>query len=119
MKKFGFEPGPLVVAFVVGSLMETSMRQSLRIFGDDPTGFVTRPISGGIIAVIVLLVVLLPLAKILIARRDRGRAAAGEQPSVADALVGVGVPGGEDDAAVRRRAQVVPPGGGRGEEDGR
>jgi putative tricarboxylic transport membrane protein len=119
MKKFGFEPGPLVLAFVLGSLMETSVRQSLRIFGGDPTGFVTRPISGGIIAVIVLLVVLLPLAKIIIARRDRGRAAAGEQPGVADALVGVGVPGGEDDGAVRRRAEDVPPGGGRGEEEGR
>jgi putative tricarboxylic transport membrane protein len=116
MKKFGFEPGPLVLAFVLGSLMETSVRQSLRIFGGDPTGFVTRPIAGGIIAVIVLLVVLLPLAKILIARRDRGRAAAGQQPRVADALVGVGVPGGEDDGAVRRRVEDVPPGGGRGEE---
>jgi len=119
MKKFGFEPGPLVLAFVLGSLMETSVRQSLRIFGGDPTGFLTRPISGGIIAVIVLLVVLLPLAKVLVARRARGRAASGEQPTVADALVGVGVPDGEHDGAVRRRAEDMPPGGGRGEEEGR
>jgi putative tricarboxylic transport membrane protein len=36
MKKFGFEPGPLVLAFVLGSLMEPSVRQSLRISGGDP-----------------------------------------------------------------------------------
>ncbi|MCO1653787.1 tripartite tricarboxylate transporter permease [Pseudonocardia humida] len=74
MKKSGFEPGPLVLAFVLGSLMETSVRQSLRIFGGDPTGFLTRPVSGGLLALTVALVVLLPLGKVLLARR---RAAAG------------------------------------------
>jgi putative tricarboxylic transport membrane protein len=69
MKKFGFEPGPMVLAFVLGSLMETSVRQSLLIFGGDPSGFVTRPISGGIIALIVLVAVLFPVGKLLLARR--------------------------------------------------
>jgi putative tricarboxylic transport membrane protein len=84
MKKFGFEPGPMVLAFVLGSLMETSVRQSLLIFGGDPAGFVTRPISGGIIALIVLVAVLLPLAKLFLARRR-------------PALVGAGRPVGHDE----------------------
>jgi putative tricarboxylic transport membrane protein len=63
MKKFGFEPGPLVLAFVLGSLVETSFRQSLRIFDGDLTGFATRPISGSLIGVFVIVVVLLPLVR--------------------------------------------------------
>jgi putative tricarboxylic transport membrane protein len=69
MKKFGFEPGPLVLAFVLGSLMETAVRQSLRIFGGDVTGFVMRPISGTIIGVIILLTVAIPIAKVMLRKR--------------------------------------------------
>ena len=43
MKKFGFEPGPLVLAFVLGSILESSLRRSLILFEGDPTGFFTRP----------------------------------------------------------------------------
>ena len=35
MKKFGFDPGPLVLAFVLGSLLEKSLRRSLMIFDGD------------------------------------------------------------------------------------
>ena len=69
MKKFGFDPGPMVLAFVLGTLIESSARQSLLIFGGDPTGFVSRPISGTILAAI-LAVVLFPLVrKVIRARR--------------------------------------------------
>ncbi|MEV0622722.1 tripartite tricarboxylate transporter permease [Nonomuraea sp. NPDC050404] len=57
MKKFGFEPGPLVLAFVLGSMIESSARQSLLIFGGDPTGFFTRPISGTIFALVVVVLI--------------------------------------------------------------
>ena len=50
MKKTGFDPGPMVLAFVLGSIVESSTRRSLLIFDGDPTGFVTRPISGAILA---------------------------------------------------------------------
>ena len=71
MKKFGFEPGPLVLAFVLGSLLESSLRRSLLVFDGDPTGFVTRPISGGLLALLVV-VVAVPLARSLLKhRRDR------------------------------------------------
>jgi putative tricarboxylic transport membrane protein len=72
MKKFGFEPGPLVLAFVLGSLIESSARQSLLIFGGDPTGFFTRPISGTVLAMVVLVAVL-PLIRKALRRRTTDR----------------------------------------------
>jgi putative tricarboxylic transport membrane protein len=60
MKKIGLEPGPLVLAFVLGSLLETSFRQSMRIFEGDPTGFVTRPISATLLFVVLLVAVVMP-----------------------------------------------------------
>ncbi|MEB3371472.1 tripartite tricarboxylate transporter permease [Saccharopolyspora mangrovi] len=69
MKKFGFEPGPLVLAFVLGSLLETSLRRSLLLFEGDPTGFATRPISGALLALLVVVVLLPLLQKLLRARR--------------------------------------------------
>jgi putative tricarboxylic transport membrane protein len=78
MKKFGFEPGPLVLAFVLGSLLETSLRRSLLLFGGDPTGFATRPISG-VLLLLLVVVLVAPLARTLLRRhrtrtpvRDRG-----------------------------------------------
>lgn len=68
MKKTGFEPGPLVLAFVLGSLLESSFRRSMLIFDGDPTGFATRPISGTILAFIALVIVL-PLLKLAFRRR--------------------------------------------------
>ena len=60
MKKFGFEPGPLVLAFVLGSLLEENLRRSLLLFGGDPAGFAGRPISSVLLLVFVA-VMLLPL----------------------------------------------------------
>ncbi|TWD75299.1 putative tricarboxylic transport membrane protein [Kribbella amoyensis] len=70
MKKFGFEPGPLVLAFVLGSVMETAVRQSLLIFEGDVTGFVTRPISGTVLAIL-LAVLLLPVVKLVLKKQRR------------------------------------------------
>jgi putative tricarboxylic transport membrane protein len=70
MKKAGFEPGPMVLAFVLGAIVEASTRRSLIIFDGDPTGFFTRPISGTILALFVL-VALAPLLKKLVRRRTR------------------------------------------------
>jgi putative tricarboxylic transport membrane protein len=68
MKKTGFEPGPMVLAFVLGVLLESNTRQSLLLFGGDATGFLTRPISGTILAIFALVVVL-PLLRRLVGRR--------------------------------------------------
>jgi putative tricarboxylic transport membrane protein len=72
MKKLGFDPGPLVLAFVLGSLLEDSLRRSLLIFDGDATGFLTRPISGTLLAAFVI-VAILPGVRALIRRRARSR----------------------------------------------
>lgn len=73
MKKFGFEPGPLVLAFVLGSLLESNVRRSLILFDGNVAGFFTRPISGVLFAVFVAVIVW-PFVKSLIdARRARTR----------------------------------------------
>ncbi|MDF2581358.1 MAG: transporter, partial [Mycobacterium sp.] len=78
MKKAGFDPGPMVLAFVLGTIIEASTRRSLLIFDGDPTGFLTRPISGGILAIFLLLV-LLPVIKYV-----RHKRAADSAPAKAD-----------------------------------
>ncbi|PRX97709.1 tripartite tricarboxylate transporter permease [Allonocardiopsis opalescens] len=70
MKKYGFDPGPLVLAFVLGSLLETSLRQSLLLFGGDVTGFATRPISGTLLALLAA-VILVPVVRGLLRSRRR------------------------------------------------
>jgi putative tricarboxylic transport membrane protein len=72
MKKRGFEPGPLVLAFVLGSLLESSLRRSLLLFDGNPVGFFTRPISGVLLAAF-LLVLVLPPARLALARRRAAR----------------------------------------------
>ncbi|MFC3996641.1 tripartite tricarboxylate transporter permease [Nocardiopsis sediminis] len=69
MKKFGFEPGPLVLAFVLGSLLESSLRRSLLVFDGDPTGFLTRPISGTLFLLLAVVIVV-PIVRSFL-RRDR------------------------------------------------
>jgi putative tricarboxylic transport membrane protein len=70
MKKFHFDPGPLVLAFVLGSLLEDSLRRSLLIFDGNPAGFFTRPISGTLLAFLVLVIFLPPVRAALARRRS-------------------------------------------------
>jgi putative tricarboxylic transport membrane protein len=57
MKKFHYEPAPLILAFVLGPILEKSMRQSLKLSGGDFGIFFSRPISVTLmgLAVLVLL----------------------------------------------------------------
>jgi putative tricarboxylic transport membrane protein len=77
MKKTGFEPGPLVLAFVLGPILERAFRQSMLISGGSLDVFVTRPISGGIFLVMALVVV----AAVVTARRRRLVQRAGNLPA--------------------------------------
>lgn len=45
LKKFDYEPAPLVLAFILGPMFEDSFRQSLIISGGSPMIFLTKPIS--------------------------------------------------------------------------
>ncbi|MET3174632.1 UNVERIFIED_ORG: putative tricarboxylic transport membrane protein [Arthrobacter sp. UYCu721] len=53
LRKAGFEGGPLVLGFVFGSILEPAFRQSLLLSRGDLTIFMTRPISGTLIALAV------------------------------------------------------------------
>jgi putative tricarboxylic transport membrane protein len=55
MKKFRYEGAPLILAYVLGPLMEQALRQSLLISGGSFTIFVTRPISAVTLAIAFLL----------------------------------------------------------------
>nr|WP_269329990.1 tripartite tricarboxylate transporter permease [Kineosporia babensis] len=70
MKKAGFDPGPLVLAFVLGALLEESLRRSLLLFDGDPTGFLTRPISGVLFLALVI-VAFLPAIRSLLSAREK------------------------------------------------
>jgi putative tricarboxylic transport membrane protein len=69
MSKHDFEPAPLVLAFVLGPLIEENLRRAMLIARGDPTVFVTRPISAGLLLVAAVLLVLAVLPMIR-KRRD-------------------------------------------------
>lgn len=54
MRKAGYEPGPLVLAFVLGVILERSFRQSLIMSQRDLAIFVSRPGSLILITVVAL-----------------------------------------------------------------
>jgi putative tricarboxylic transport membrane protein len=60
--KFGFEPAPMLLGFVLGKLMEENLRRALIISRGDMMTFIDRPISAGLLAVaaILLVIALLP-----------------------------------------------------------
>src|SRR5882672_691027 len=62
--KHDFEPAPLVLAFVLGPLMEENLRRAMLIARGDPTVFATRPISAGLLAVAFFLLALAALPMI-------------------------------------------------------
>jgi len=60
MKKLDFPAAPLVLALVLGEMLETALRQSLTMSLGSPSIFLTRPIAAGLLLVSGL-VLLLPL----------------------------------------------------------
>jgi putative tricarboxylic transport membrane protein len=47
LRRSAFEPAPLVLAFVLGPMMEVNLSKALIVFGTgNPLYFFTRPISG-------------------------------------------------------------------------
>jgi putative tricarboxylic transport membrane protein len=62
--KHDFEPAPLVLAFVLGPLMEEHLRRAMLIARGDATVFISRPISAGLLLIAVFLLVLATLPMI-------------------------------------------------------
>jgi putative tricarboxylic transport membrane protein len=56
MRRYGFPTAPVIVGMILGPLAEEQMRRSLAISEGDVTVFMTRPISGAILAITVLIV---------------------------------------------------------------
>ena len=57
MRKLGYEPAPMVLAFVLGPMLENNLRKSLILSGGDLTTFVTRPISAVCLALALVLLI--------------------------------------------------------------
>src|SRR5512136_2607996 len=57
LRKLRFEPGPLVLAFVLGPMIEASMRQSLLMSGGSFLIFLERPISVSLIGIFAVLAI--------------------------------------------------------------
>ena len=59
------EPAPLILAFVLGPLMEENLRRALLISRGDPSVFFTRPISASflIVAIALLAIMVLPAVR--------------------------------------------------------
>ncbi len=63
--KLGCEPQPLLLGFILGPMMEENLRRALLLSRGDWSVFVTRPLSGSLlfVALILLVIVLLPSVK--------------------------------------------------------
>jgi len=57
LRKLEFETVPLLMGFVLGKMLEENLRRALLLSAGDPTVFLTRPISAGILAVAALLLI--------------------------------------------------------------
>jgi len=53
--KLKVEPAPLILAFVLGPLMEENLRQALIVSRGNPVIFIARPISAAFLLVTVVL----------------------------------------------------------------
>lgn len=79
LREAGFPPAPLVLAMVIGPMIETSLRQSLAITGGSLAGIVFRPICLAMYTIAVLAIVVplalrwLPRARMLHNSSPQGR----------------------------------------------
>ncbi len=63
--KLGTEPAPLLLGFILGPMMEEYLRRALLLSRGDWSVFLTRPLSAGLLAaaVLLLVIVLMPAVK--------------------------------------------------------
>lgn len=69
--KFGFEPAPLLLGFVLGKLMEEKLRQAMILARGNVLTFVERPVSGALLLIALLIIV---VAVVPAVRRGREEA---------------------------------------------
>ena len=61
MRRFDFPAAPLIVGLILAPMAEQSMRQALTISMGNWTTFITRPLSGSLLAIATLLLIAPPL----------------------------------------------------------
>jgi putative tricarboxylic transport membrane protein len=69
LRRLNYDLAPLVLALVLGPMIERSFREAMMISQGDLSVFVTRPISGAIRAVGVA-ALLLPVALAMLRKKD-------------------------------------------------
>ena len=82
LRKFSFDPAPLVLGLVIAPIFEQSLRQSLIMSNGDYTIFFMRPISLGLLIVCVILLALSAYAFVLKRRDWRAKLAEAEAGEV-------------------------------------
>jgi len=68
IRKFNFEPAPLVLAMILGPQLEASLRRSLIYSHGDLLVFFERPISAALMA-LALLMLLSPIFRLVLSRK--------------------------------------------------
>jgi hypothetical protein len=68
-KKLAYEPAPLILAFILGPMIENNLRQSLIVSNGSFTVFVTRPVSAFFLAIALFIVI----TAVIKARRATGK----------------------------------------------
>jgi len=72
MKKFDYEPAPMVIAYILSPILELNLRQSLILSGGSFAIFFAKPISLGCLIAVGLLVLLSTLPKFKVMRPKLG-----------------------------------------------
>lgn len=68
MKKFKLEAAPLLLAFILGPMIETALRQSLILSRGSFMIFFSRPISGVLLGLAIFLLISPPIRRYIMAR---------------------------------------------------
>jgi len=69
MKRYDWPAAPMVLGLVLGPMFENALRQSLTISHGSGFIFVTRPISGTLLAVAALAILVPMLSRLILYRR--------------------------------------------------
>jgi TctA family transporter len=68
--KLGCEPAPLLLGFILGPMMEENLRRALLLSRGDWSVLVTRPLSAGLLAAALLLIVIVALPAVKSKRKE-------------------------------------------------
>jgi putative tricarboxylic transport membrane protein len=68
-KKIDFDIAPMIVAIILGPMLENNLRSSLYLRLGDPFVFIKRPISAMFIILLLIIMIAPPLWRIVSAKR--------------------------------------------------